>query len=168
MRSTKIPDPLSVSQSLAGSMGMLWTRGNVLGESLTGLLRSRVASVRMVAAGDDVEGTGLDMAGVDMEDAPELDPEDGLAGIMGGWPPYLVDSLMFLGGRAGLGGLWVRPGLALAAPCCCCCCCLGLDVAMTSMSNSFPESPETQPQLLQFISRCLPGYVLCVFLIFSR
>ena len=79
MRSTKIPDPLSVSQSLAGSMGMLWTLGNVLGESRTGLLRSRVASVRIVAAGDDVEGTGLD--GVDMEDAPEL--EDGLAGIIG-------------------------------------------------------------------------------------
>ena len=45
--------------------------------------------------------------------------------------PYLVDSLMFLGGRAGLGGLAVRPGFA----------CLGLDVAITNMSNSLPESP---------------------------
>ena len=62
-----------------------------------------------------------------MEEAPELEPEDGLTDD----DPYLVDSLMFLGGRAGLGGLAVRPGFA----------CLGLDVAITNISNSLPESP---------------------------
>ena len=104
-------------------MGMLWTLG-VLGESLTGLSWSRVATVRIVAAGEELDWTaGFD----DMEEAPELEPEDGLTDD----DPYLVDSLMFLGGRAGLGGLAVRPGFA----------CLGLDVAITNMSNSLPESP---------------------------